>query len=64
MNNEYKNKQILKSIEDCDRFINKESPRRADLRPASVQKILDDTIAHKAKLKLMLKNYILTGKHV
>ena len=63
MTNEYKNSQILKGIEQCDRFINKESPRCADLRPSDVQETLDKTIAHKAKLNQMLTNYILTGSH-
>lgn len=46
--------RILDAIADCDRFIAKEEPRRADLRPADVQKMLDHAITHRAAMIRML----------
>jgi hypothetical protein len=43
-------KRTIDALAETQRFIDKESARRADLRPASVQKLLDGYIAHKAKL--------------
>lgn len=47
-------RRILQAIEECDRFIAKESPRSAELRPADVQQTLDFYIAHRAKLQAMI----------
>lgn len=52
--NESTRRKIVQSIQECDRFINKEERRAADLRPASAQKMLDYYKAHKAKLQGML----------
>jgi hypothetical protein len=49
-----KTRRILEAIADCDRYIAKEEPRRADLRPADVAKHLEFCKAHKAKLIGML----------
>ena len=45
---------ILSAIADCDRYIAKESPRAADLRPAEITKMLAWYVAHRAKLVAML----------
>lgn len=45
--------RIRQAIEDCDRYIAKESARSADLRPAHIQKLLDFYIAHREKLIAM-----------
>ena len=47
-------RRILEAIAECDRFIAKEEPRSADLRPADVAKHLEFCKAHKAKLIGML----------
>lgn len=47
-------RRIHQAIAECDKFIAKESGRRADLRPADVQKHLDFCISHRAKLAAML----------
>ncbi|NBU79822.1 MAG: hypothetical protein EBS50_12260 [Sphingomonadaceae bacterium] len=47
-------RRVLEAIADCDRYIAKESPRDESLRPADVQKILQQTIAHREKLIEML----------
>ena len=47
-------RKILEAIADCDRFIAKEEPRRADLRPADIAKHLEFCKQHKAKLVGML----------
>ena len=52
--NKEQTRRILQAIEECDRFIAKESPRSADLRPADIQQHLDFCIAHKAKLQAMI----------
>lgn len=49
-----KNK-IIQAINDCNKFIALEEPRRADLRPASVQQHLDFCYQHRAKLQKMLE---------
>ena len=46
---------IRSAINDCTRFIDKESARSADLRPADIAKLLDWYIAHRAKLTAMLE---------
>lgn len=45
-----RDRRILQAISECDAFIDRESPRRADLRPAEVQRTLDFYIAHKQAL--------------
>lgn len=47
-------RRVMDAITDCDRYIAKESPRAADLRPADVQKRLEWYIAHREKLIAML----------
>lgn len=47
-------RRVLEAIAECDRFIAKEEPRRADLRPAQVAKTLAHAKAHKIKLIGML----------
>lgn len=47
-------RRIHQAIAECDKFIDKESGRRADLRPADVQQHLDFCVAHRAKLEAML----------
>jgi len=47
-------RRILQAIDECDRYIAKESPRSADLRPAEIQKLLDGYIARREKLVEML----------
>ena len=56
MTHKERSRRILQAIEECDRFINKESPRDPELRPAETQKILDSYINHRAKLVGMLDN--------
>ena len=51
----YEIESIRSAIADCDRFINKESARIPELRPASVASLLDWYIAHRAKLAAMLQ---------
>ena len=43
-------KRILQAVAECDRFIAKEGPRAAGLRPASIQKTLDHYVTHRARL--------------
>ena len=50
----YQADSIISAIVDCDRYIAKESPRRADLRPAEIVALLAWYIAHRAKLAAML----------
>lgn len=47
-------RRILQAIAECNRFIEKEEKRSADLRPADVQQHLDFCKAHKEKLIQML----------
>ena len=49
-------RRIRGAIEDCNRFIAKEEPRAAHLRPADVAKHLEFCKAHRAKLLGMLKD--------
>jgi hypothetical protein len=51
----YQINSIRSAIADCDRFIAKEGPRNPSLRPADVAKLLEWTIAHRAKLVGMLE---------
>jgi len=53
MNND-RQRRVLEAIADCDRFIAKEGPRAANLRPADMQNHLDFCRAHRAKLINML----------
>lgn len=53
-NTNSRERKIRQAIEECDRYIAKESPRSADLRPAEIQKLLDQYIAHREKLIGML----------
>lgn len=46
--------RIIDSIADCDRYIAREEPRSADLRPADVAKRLEWYKAHRQKLIQML----------
>lgn len=52
--NKEQTRKILQAIEECDRYIAKESPRAADLRPVEIQKLLEFYIAHRAKLAAMI----------
>lgn len=47
--------KISEAIADCNRYIAKEAPRAADLRPADTQDLLDWYYAHRAKLLAMLE---------
>jgi hypothetical protein len=47
-------RRVIEAIAECDKFIAKEQPRNAALRPAEVQQHLDFCIAHRAKLVGML----------
>ena len=51
-------KRAQDALAETIRFIEKESPRRADLRPADVQQCLDFYIAHKARLEKAIENYL------
>jgi hypothetical protein len=46
--------QITSAIADCNRFIAKEEPRTAHLRPADMQHHLEFCYAHRIKLLAML----------
>ena len=52
-------KQQIKSVQgaiaDCNRYIAKEEPRSADLRPADVAELLAFYKSHRAKLIEMLR---------
>jgi len=52
--NKEQTRKILQAIEECDRYIAKESPRSADLRSAEIKKLLAFYIAHRAKLLAMI----------
>ena len=52
--NKQRTAKIISAIAECDRYIAKESPRDADLRPAGITKLLASYIAHRAKLVAML----------
>jgi hypothetical protein len=47
--------RLAKAIADCDRFIDLESPRAADLRPPEIQQLLEWTISHRARLQARLE---------
>lgn len=51
---QYEINKINAAIADCDRYIDREEKRAADLRPAEVQKRLEWMKQHKAKLEGML----------
>jgi hypothetical protein len=51
-----RSRRIIQAIQECDRFIGKEGPRDADLRPAAAAQHLEFCIKHKAKLQAMLAN--------
>lgn len=48
-------RRIVEAIAECDRYIAKEEPRDASLRPADVAKRLEFYKAHRAKLVTMLE---------
>jgi hypothetical protein len=48
-------KRILSAIAQCDRYIDKEEARSADLRPADIQKRLDGYKEHRDKLQRALE---------
>jgi hypothetical protein len=54
-------KRTQEALEQTIRFIAKESPRRADLRPAEVQEHLDFCITHKVRLEQAIENYLALG---
>jgi hypothetical protein len=43
-------RRIIEAIAECDRFIAKEEPRRADLRPADIAKYLEFCKQHRLSL--------------
>ena len=47
-------RRIVQSIEECDRFINKEQPRSEELRPQEMKDLLAFYISHRANLVSML----------
>lgn len=47
-------RRILEAIADCDRYIAKEGPRAADLRPEWATKTMEHAKTHKAKLQSAL----------
>lgn len=47
-------RRVIEAIADCDKFIAKEEPRNAALRPADVAQHLEFCKQHKAKLQAML----------
>lgn len=47
--------RILEAMAECDRFIAKEEPRAADLRPAKVAQHLEFCKIHKTRLQHMLE---------
>jgi len=51
-------RSIDAAIIECDRFIAKESARRADLRPSNIAILLADYIQHREKLTTMLNNNV------
>jgi hypothetical protein len=53
MNADFK-RRLRDAIAECDRYIVREEGRRADLRPADVQELLDWYRGHRAKLQAML----------
>ncbi len=53
--NKMQRQKIQSAIDDCNRYIAKESARSADLRPVDIAKLLDWYISHRAKLLAMLE---------
>lgn len=53
-------RSIKESIEQCDRYIAKEGPRAADLRPVHVAEMLQEYHTHRAKLVAMLDQNTMT----
>ena len=47
-------RKVLEAIDECNRYIAKEEPRAADLRPVEVAKRLEFYKGHNAKLEKML----------
>lgn len=47
-------RRVLEAIAECDRYIAKEEPRAADLRPVEIVKLLAFYKAHRAKLVAMV----------
>lgn len=47
-------RKIIEAIQECDRFIAKEEPRAADLRPTQVAQMLEHARQHRIKLIGML----------
>jgi hypothetical protein len=47
-------RRALQSIAECDRFIEREEGRNADLRPAETQQLLEFYKSHRAKLQARL----------
>ncbi len=43
-------RRVLEAIAECDRYIAKESPRSADLRPIEIAARLDFSRSHRQKL--------------
>ncbi len=54
LKNKAKSQRILQAISETESFIERESARADDLRPADMQQHLDFCIAHKQKLIKML----------
>jgi hypothetical protein len=46
--------KIMQAIAECNHYIALEGARSADLRPASIQKLLEWYVAHRARLLAML----------
>ena len=51
---EQQKNSIRQAISDCDRYIDKESPRSEDLRPQEIKDLLAFYVNHRAKLHGML----------
>jgi hypothetical protein len=47
-------RRIVESIEECNRFIDLESPRSEELRPQKTKELLAFYIEHRATLQRML----------
>jgi hypothetical protein len=57
-NIENKIRRVDSALADTQRYIDRESARADDLRPAATQELLDKYIAHKAKLEATLEALI------
>ena len=51
-------RDLKRAIRDCDRYINIEGPRAADVRPPEVARLLAFYIDHRAKLQAEHDNRI------